>query len=172
MLVALGIFGASLFYGDGMITPAISVLSAVEGIEVVAPGLDHLVVPLTLVILTVLFAMRDGASAVRFERRPETWDVLFWLEGEWQPSEPMKEEAGVEHTVRGLARPPGLAGVWAAVFGGGGEFGFRLAFGAEVRCAVGELRRGKSVTLLLRGEGDSVDRATELLDEYLRLLPP
>ena len=40
LLVALGIFGASLFYGDGMITPAISVLSAVEGLEVAAPGLD------------------------------------------------------------------------------------------------------------------------------------
>src|SRR4051795_12984214 len=43
-LVALGIFGASLFYGDGMITPAISVLSAVEGLEVAAPSLEHLVV--------------------------------------------------------------------------------------------------------------------------------
>src|SRR5919202_2584121 len=51
-LVGLGIFGASLFYGDGMITPAISVLSAVEGLEVVAPGLGSLVVPITLVILT------------------------------------------------------------------------------------------------------------------------
>ena len=48
-LVALGIFGAALFYGDGMITPAISVLSAVEGLEVVAPSLDSFVVPITLV---------------------------------------------------------------------------------------------------------------------------
>jgi KUP system potassium uptake protein len=64
-LVALGIFGASLFYGDGMITPAISVLSAVEGLEVAAPSLDHLVVPITLVILTVLFAIqRFGTGAV------------------------------------------------------------------------------------------------------------
>ncbi len=64
-LVALGIFGASLFYGDGMITPAISVLSAVEGIEVVEPALDSLVVPLTVVILTVLFAIqRFGTGAV------------------------------------------------------------------------------------------------------------
>ena len=65
MLVALGIFGASLFYGDGMITPAISVLSAVEGIEVVEPSLDSLVVPVALVILTVLFAVqRFGTGAV------------------------------------------------------------------------------------------------------------
>ena len=64
-LVALGIFGASLFYGDGMITPAISVLSAVEGIEVVAPDLDAMVVPLTLVILTGLFAIqRFGTGLV------------------------------------------------------------------------------------------------------------
>ena len=64
-LVALGIFGASLFYGDGMITPAISVLSAVEGIEVVAPDLHSLVVPITLVIITGLFTLqRFGTGAV------------------------------------------------------------------------------------------------------------
>src|SRR6476620_2918091 len=64
-LVALGIFGASLFYGDGMITPAISVLSAVEGIEVVEPSLHELVVPITLAILAGLFAIqRFGTGAV------------------------------------------------------------------------------------------------------------
>src|SRR3954447_6922358 len=64
-LVALGIFGASLFYGDGMITPAISVLSAVEGIEVVEPSLHELVVPITLAILAVLFTIqRFGTGAV------------------------------------------------------------------------------------------------------------
>ncbi len=63
-LVALGIFGASLFYGDGMITPAISVLSAVEGLKVAAPGLDQLVLPITLGVLTVLFAIqRYGTGA-------------------------------------------------------------------------------------------------------------
>jgi KUP system potassium uptake protein len=64
-LVALGIFGAALFYGDGMITPAISVLSAVEGLKVAAPSLDSLVVPITLVIISVLFAIqRFGTGAV------------------------------------------------------------------------------------------------------------
>jgi KUP system potassium uptake protein len=64
-LVALGIFGASLFYGDGMITPAISVLSAVEGLEVVTPSLADLVVPITLVVITFLFAIqRFGTGAV------------------------------------------------------------------------------------------------------------
>jgi KUP system potassium uptake protein len=65
MLVALGIFGAALFYGDGMITPAISVLSAVEGLKVAAPGLESLVIPITLAVLTALFAIqRFGTEAV------------------------------------------------------------------------------------------------------------
>ncbi len=83
-LVALGIFGASLFYGDGMITPAISVLSAVEGLEVAAPSLKHLVVPITLVILTVLFAVqRYGAGAVGRAFGPVMgiWFALLALAG-------------------------------------------------------------------------------------------
>ena len=64
-LIALGIFGASLFYGDGMITPAISVLSAVEGLEVVSPSMKSLIVPITLGVLTVLFSIqRFGTGAV------------------------------------------------------------------------------------------------------------
>jgi KUP system potassium uptake protein len=64
-LIVLGIFGASLFYGDGMITPAISVLSAVEGLKVAAPSLERLVIPITLVVLTCLFAIqRFGTGAV------------------------------------------------------------------------------------------------------------
>src|SRR4051794_18693738 len=53
-LAALGIFGAALFFGDSMITPAISVLSAVEGIKVVQPSLGELVVPVTAVIIVLL----------------------------------------------------------------------------------------------------------------------
>ena len=64
-LAALGIFGASLFLGDSMITPAISVLSAVEGLKVAAPSLDHLVVPITAAIIVVLFLLqRIGTAAV------------------------------------------------------------------------------------------------------------
>jgi KUP system potassium uptake protein len=64
-LAALGIFGASLFFGDSMITPAISVLSAVEGLKVVEPSLGSLVVPITAVIVCVLFAsQRYGTAAV------------------------------------------------------------------------------------------------------------
>jgi KUP system potassium uptake protein len=65
ILAALGIFGASLFFGDSMITPAISVLSAVEGLEVDEPGLDHLIVPITAAVIVVLFAtQRFGTGAV------------------------------------------------------------------------------------------------------------
>ena len=64
-LAALGIFGAALFFGDSMITPAISVLSAVEGLNVVQPGLHDWIVPITAVIIVVLFAVqRHGTSAV------------------------------------------------------------------------------------------------------------
>ena len=64
-LVGLGIFGAAMFYGDGMITPAISVLSAVEGLEVMAPTLATYVVPLTILILIGLFSIqRHGTASV------------------------------------------------------------------------------------------------------------
>ncbi len=62
-LIALGIFGAALFYGDGMITPAISVLSAVEGLKVVAPELESLIVPITLGVLAALFAIQRLGTA-------------------------------------------------------------------------------------------------------------
>jgi KUP system potassium uptake protein len=64
-LLLLGIFGTAVFFGDGVITPAISVLSAVEGLEVAAPGLHRYVVPVTLAVLTLLFALqRFGTAAV------------------------------------------------------------------------------------------------------------
>jgi KUP system potassium uptake protein len=65
VLAGLGIFGASLFFGDSMITPAISVLSAVEGLKVTQPSLEHLVVPITAAIIFVLFMFqRLGSGAV------------------------------------------------------------------------------------------------------------
>ena len=59
----LGVFGASLFFGDGVITPAISVLSAVEGLEVVAPRLRSWIVPITLLVLVTLFATQRFGTA-------------------------------------------------------------------------------------------------------------
>ncbi|MDT5064083.1 MAG: system potassium uptake protein [Mycobacterium sp.] len=65
MLAALGLFGASLFFGDSMITPAISVLSAVEGLKTVEPSLDAWILPITAVIIVVLFAVqRHGTATV------------------------------------------------------------------------------------------------------------
>ena len=61
-LLAVGIFGTALFYGDGVITPAISVLSAVEGLEVVSPRFTHWVIPLTLLILFALFAVQKNGT--------------------------------------------------------------------------------------------------------------
>ncbi|HEV2264213.1 MAG TPA: potassium transporter Kup [Stellaceae bacterium] len=64
-ILAAGLLGASLFYGDGVITPAISVLSAVEGLKVATPLFDPYVIPITLVLLVVLFAMqRRGTGMV------------------------------------------------------------------------------------------------------------
>ena len=63
VLIALGVFGSALLYGDGVITPAISVLSAVEGLEIAAPSLEHLVIPVTIIILIGLFAMQRRGTA-------------------------------------------------------------------------------------------------------------
>src|SRR5947208_8019555 len=59
----LGVSSAALFYGDAIITPAISVLSAIEGLKVVAPGFDHYVVPITVAILCGLFLVQSRGTA-------------------------------------------------------------------------------------------------------------
>jgi KUP system potassium uptake protein len=65
VLAGLGVFGASLFFGDSMITPAISVLSAVEGVKVAAPSVAHLIVPITVAIIVALFLVqRFGTGTV------------------------------------------------------------------------------------------------------------
>jgi KUP system potassium uptake protein len=61
-IVMLGLFGASLFFGDGVITPAISVLGAVEGLEVLAPRLEHWVVPISAIIIVALFAVQNRGT--------------------------------------------------------------------------------------------------------------
>ena len=63
VLLMVGIFGTCLFYGDGVITPAISVLSAVEGLEVISPAFKKAVIPLTLIILFCLFAVQKRGTA-------------------------------------------------------------------------------------------------------------
>ncbi len=64
VLIMLGLFGTALLYGDGAITPAISVLSAVEGLQIVAPELDSFVIPIAVAILIGLFAIQSRGTAV------------------------------------------------------------------------------------------------------------
>ncbi len=64
MVTMLGIFAAALFYGDSMITPAISVLSAVEGLEIIAPTLTPYVIPITLTVLTALFIIQKRGTGL------------------------------------------------------------------------------------------------------------
>ena len=63
VLMLMGLFGAALFYGDGLITPAISVLSAVEGLEIATPALKSYVIPVTLAVLAVLFYFQKRGTA-------------------------------------------------------------------------------------------------------------
>jgi KUP system potassium uptake protein len=62
-IAVAGMLGAALFYGDAVITPAISVLSAVEGLEILAPSMESFVLPLALLILTMLFAVQKGGAS-------------------------------------------------------------------------------------------------------------
>ena len=77
VLLLVGVFGTCLFYGDGVITPAISVLSAVEGMEVVSPALHRFVIPITLVVLLGLFIVQKrGTSGIGIFFGPIT---LVWF---------------------------------------------------------------------------------------------
>ncbi len=62
-LMVLGVFGATMFYGDSVITPAISVLGAIEGLEVAAPALEQFVVPLTIIVLIALYSVQRRGTA-------------------------------------------------------------------------------------------------------------
>ncbi|QFZ82124.1 MULTISPECIES: potassium transporter Kup [Variovorax] len=87
LLLIVGIFGTSLFYGDGVITPAISVLSAVEGLEVVSPHFKHYVIPITLVVLFCLFAVQKrGTAGIGKFFGPITlaWFAAIAVLGVWQ----------------------------------------------------------------------------------------
>jgi len=63
VLMVIGVFGATMFYGDSVITPAISVLGAIEGLEVAAPGMESYVVPLTIIVLVALYSVQRRGTA-------------------------------------------------------------------------------------------------------------
>ncbi|MBV1808725.1 potassium transporter Kup [Pseudomonas viridiflava] len=80
LMVVFGLFGAALFYGDSMITPAVSVLSAMEGLELAFDGLEHWIVPMALVVLIGLFLIQRHGTArigVLFGPVMVTWFVVL-----------------------------------------------------------------------------------------------
>src|SRR5262249_11775062 len=84
MLVALALLGAAMLYGDGIITPALSVLSAVEGLAVATPSLASAVIPTTIFILLLLFAIQpygSGRVGVLFGPILATWFVVIAVLG-------------------------------------------------------------------------------------------
>jgi KUP system potassium uptake protein len=83
-IIGIGIFGAAMFYGDSMITPAISVLSAIEGLGVAAPAFSHFVIPLTLGVLAVLFVIQShgtGKVGALFGPVTSIWFVCIGAAG-------------------------------------------------------------------------------------------
>ncbi len=126
-VVMLGLFGAALLYGDGMITPAISVLGAVEGLEVAAPALAHWIVPITVVILVAIFAVqRYGTATVGAVFGPImiVWFVTLTILG-----------------IRGILREPAVLvsvnPVYAARFFAANGFEGFLVLGAVFLVATG-----------------------------------
>jgi KUP system potassium uptake protein len=127
VLVTLGIFGAALFFGDGMITPAISVLSAIEGLKVAAPGLAHLVVPIALAILVVLFMVqRFGTGAVGWLFGPV---MLFWFV--------ILAVLGLREVIHHPGVLEGLSPTWGVRFFFGHPGVSFLALGSVVLCVTG-----------------------------------
>jgi KUP system potassium uptake protein len=103
VVIGLGMISAALFYGDAMITPALSVLSAVEGLEIAAPALHSYVVPLAIAILFVLFAVQShGTARVASYFGPVTlvWFLALTVAGGWH-----------------LAQNPAVLGAFNPVYG-------------------------------------------------------
>ena len=126
-LLFLGIFGTAIFFGDGVITPAISVLSAVEGLEVAAPGLHHYIVPVTLMVLTALFLVqRHGTANVGKLFGPVTvlWFVVLAV-------------LGAGHVVRNPDVLWALSPHYALIFLGAHPGIAFIALGSVVLCVTG-----------------------------------
>jgi KUP system potassium uptake protein len=106
LLIVIGIVGVALFYGDSIITPAVSVLSAVEGLQVAAPGVAHLTIPIAAVILTALFAVqRFGTGPVGKLFGPV---MLLWFA--------VLALAGLLTVAQHPSVLQGLSPTWAVVF--------------------------------------------------------
>lgn len=82
--VLIGLVGGSFFYGDGVITPAISVLSAIEGLQIIAPELDRFIIPLAILVLTLLFVIQKrgtGSVGKLFAPAMVVWFLTLALLG-------------------------------------------------------------------------------------------
>ncbi len=126
-LLILGIFGTAIFFGDGVITPAISVLSAVEGLEVAAPGLHDFILPVTLIVLTLLFAaQRFGTGGIGKLFGPVTvlWFGVLAL-------------MGIGHIARNPAVLAALSPHHALLFIWGNPGTAFFALGALILCVTG-----------------------------------
>jgi KUP system potassium uptake protein len=126
-LVLLGVFGVSLFYGDSVITPAISVLSAVEGVKVAAPSLGHLVVEISVTIIALLFAIqRFGTQRVGALFGPVmvVWFVVIGA-------------VGVHEVVLHPSILRSISPTYAAQFVGGHPYVAFVALGAVVLAITG-----------------------------------
>lgn len=127
IIMVFGVIGAALFYGDGMITPAVSVLSAVEGLEVAAPALSTFVIPIALVLLIALFTVqRFGTHRVGAVFGPVmlVWFILLGIFGAWSVIQTPQILASVSPTyaVSFIVGDPALA---------------FLALGSVVLCVTG-----------------------------------
>ncbi|MCU1472232.1 potassium transporter Kup [Amnibacterium sp.] len=126
-LIVVGIVGVALFYGDSIITPAVSVLSAVEGVQVAAPAISHLIVPISAVILTILFAVqRFGTGKVGNLFGPV---MVLWFA--------VLAVAGVAEVVRHPSVLQGLSPTWAVSFVFAHPFIAFVAMGAVVLVITG-----------------------------------
>jgi KUP system potassium uptake protein len=140
LLVTLGIFGAALFFGDGIITPAISVLGSVQGVSVATPALAHLVVPISVAILVGLFVLQRFGSGTIGSLFGPVIVVWFVVIGALGLSEVVKDPAvlqglspswGVRFMIdHGVAGYLVLGGVVLAVTGAEALYADRGHFGA------------------------------------------
>ena len=126
-VVIFGLLGASLFYGDGVITPAMSVLGAVEGLKVIDPDLGHSIVPITLAIMVILFMVQNhgtGKVGVVFGPIMLVWFAVIAVLG-------LKEIATQPHVLYAINPLEGLSYFW-----NNGFHGF-LALGGVVLAITG-----------------------------------
>ena len=126
-LMFLGIFGTAIFFGDGVITPAISVLSAIEGLEVAAPSLHKYIVPVTLIVLTLLFVVqRRGTASVGKLFGPV---MVLWFA--------VLAVLGLQHIAQNPAILWALSPHYALVFLVGNPAIAFIALGSVVLCVTG-----------------------------------